>query len=132
MFQRANDLYIQGRYAEALPLYQHLAGYSGAQLSLGEMYESGKGVTKDYNQAVYWYRKAADIGDENEKDARAALNKLIGKEKKTTPHKVQPLPSQAQQTRSSNTDEYVPPEIPGDTNNDGILSGSEQYLRDHH
>jgi TPR repeat protein len=27
------------------------------------MYESGYGVEKDYNQAVTWYRKAADAGD---------------------------------------------------------------------
>jgi len=67
MFQRANDLYNQGRYAEALPLYQQLARYSGAQIRLGGMYESGNGVTKDYNQAIYWYRKAAEQGDENEK-----------------------------------------------------------------
>jgi hypothetical protein len=132
MFQSANDLYNQGKYAEALLLYQNLAGYSGAQISLGRMYENGNGVTMDYNQAVYWYRKAAEIGDENEKDARTALNKLIGKEKKTTPHNAQLLPSQAKQTRPSNTNEYVPPKIPGDINNDGILSGSEQYLRDHH
>jgi len=30
----------------------------------------------------------------------------------------------------SNNKAYLPPSIPGDTNNDGILSGSEQYIRD--
>ena len=29
------------------------------------MYREGKGVAKDGNQAVYWYRKAADQGDED-------------------------------------------------------------------
>lgn len=199
--QHANDLYSQGRYAEALPLvlqlaeqnnssWQGLLGYMyyqgqgvapnnnqafywykkaaeqgdvnaqyslgviyneqqcvtkgcpiavywfrkaadqgdvNAQNSLGFIYNQGQGVTQDNNQAMYWYKKAAEQGDIN---AKAALNNLIGEEKKTTPHKVQPLPSQAQQTRSSNTDGYVPPKIPGDTNNDGILSGNEQYLRD--
>lgn len=81
MFQRANDLYSQGRYAEALPLYQQLARYSGAQISLGGMYESGNGVTKNYNQAVYWYRKAAEKGDINQEIAKEALSKLISKEK---------------------------------------------------
>jgi len=32
------------------------------------MYEHGKGVPLDYNQAVYWYRKAAEQGN---KDAQS-------------------------------------------------------------
>jgi tetratricopeptide (TPR) repeat protein len=101
IFERANNLYGQGKYAEALPLYQQLARYSGAQISLGGMYESGNGVTKDYNQAIYLYRKAAEQGDENEKDARAALNKLISTEKNETLYQVQTQPIQAQQTKPS-------------------------------
>jgi tetratricopeptide (TPR) repeat protein len=101
IFERANNLYGQGKYSEALPLYQQLARYSGAQISLGGMYESGNGVTKDYNQAIYWYRKAAEQGDENEKDARAALNKLISLEKNKTPYQVQTQPVQTQQTKPS-------------------------------
>ena len=27
------------------------------------MYENGNGVTRDYAQAMTWYRKAADLGD---------------------------------------------------------------------
>ena len=79
MFQRANNFYNQGKYAEALPLYQNLAeqGYSGAQISLGKMYESGNGVIKDFNQAAFWYRKAGEAGDVNKEIANTALNKLI-------------------------------------------------------
>jgi len=33
-----------------------------AQTNLGFMYEKGKGVLKDYKEAVKWYRKAADQG----------------------------------------------------------------------
>ncbi|WP_317451634.1 tetratricopeptide repeat protein [Methylobacter psychrophilus] len=101
IFERANNLYGQGKYAEALPIYQQLARYSGAQISLGGMYESGNGVTKDFNQAIYWYRKAAEQGDENEKDARAALNKLISTEKNKTLYQVQTQPVQAPQTKPS-------------------------------
>jgi hypothetical protein len=81
MFQRANNFYTQGKYAEALPLYQNLAeqGYSGAQISLGKMNESGNGVIKDFNQATFWYRKATEAGDENKEIANTALNKLINK-----------------------------------------------------
>ena len=34
-----------------------------AQIKIGEMYRSGNGVTKDYAEALKWYRKAADQGD---------------------------------------------------------------------
>ena len=30
---------------------------------MGWCYENGNGVPKDYTQAVYWYRKAADQGE---------------------------------------------------------------------
>lgn len=97
-FDRANDLYSQGKYAEAFPLYRNLAQYSGAQIKLGEMYESGNGVIKDFNQAAYWYRKAAEIGDENEKDAKMhimALNKIEGSGYSVT-RSTSPAQTQAQ------------------------------------
>lgn len=143
IFDRANNLYMLGRYSEAFPLYQNLAQYSGAQIKLGEIYENGNGVTKDYNQAIYWYRKAAEIGDENEKDALVSLNRLISQGKNKISSQVQTQPAQATPSQSNkpyragngtkkqriitSTDyEYTPPKIPGDTNNDGTLSGSEQ------
>jgi hypothetical protein len=36
--------------------------YAKAQSNLGIAYAIGKGVLKDYKQAVYWYQKAADQG----------------------------------------------------------------------
>jgi TPR repeat protein len=44
--------------------YQKAAdqGDAKAQSNLGTMYAFGKGVLKDYKQAVYWYQKAADQG----------------------------------------------------------------------
>ncbi len=33
-----------------------------AQYNLGYMYANSNGVAKDYTQAVYWYRKAAEQG----------------------------------------------------------------------
>ena len=35
-------------------------GFSPSQFELAKMYENGKGVGKDYAEAVKWYRKAAD------------------------------------------------------------------------
>jgi TPR repeat protein len=38
-------------------------GEASAQNSLGKMYERGRGVARDYEQAAAWYRKAAEQGD---------------------------------------------------------------------
>jgi TPR repeat protein len=38
-------------------------GYAPAQASLGEMYETGRGVRKDNAQAIAWYRRAAEQGN---------------------------------------------------------------------
>ena len=38
-------------------------GDVGAQTVLGEMYLRGYGVSKDYKEAVRWFRLAADQGD---------------------------------------------------------------------
>ena len=45
--------------------YSSLAkqGDAEAQLHLGNMYKKGKGVPKDYKEAVRWYRKAAEQGE---------------------------------------------------------------------
>lgn len=34
-----------------------------AQISVGDIYNFGKGVPKDYSEAVTWYRKSAEQGD---------------------------------------------------------------------
>ena len=38
------------------------AGDAEAQFNLGFCYGNGKGVSCDYGQAVYWYRKSAEQG----------------------------------------------------------------------
>lgn len=65
--QRAYDLYDQGRYADALPLYRRLAeqGHAKAQFKLGLMYELGQCVKQDNIQAFDWYLKAAEQGEAN-------------------------------------------------------------------
>ena len=37
-------------------------GYAEAQFNLGEMYDSGDGVTQNYAEAMKWFRLAADQG----------------------------------------------------------------------
>ena len=63
-FSDAVSNYNKGNYSEAFKEFEHLAeqGYMDAQTNLGVMYESGKGVPKDYKQAAYWYRMSAKQG----------------------------------------------------------------------
>ena len=39
------------------------AGAADSQFLLGQAYYNGQGVPQDYEQAVAWYRKAAEQGD---------------------------------------------------------------------
>jgi TPR repeat protein len=49
-------------------------GYADAQVSLGDCYRNGEGVTQDYKQAVYWFRKATEQGYTK---AQSALKQLF-------------------------------------------------------
>lgn len=61
----------QANYASALKVWQPLAeaGDVNAQTYVGEVHEKGMGKTPDYQQAKFWYIKAASQGD-----ARAKTN----------------------------------------------------------
>jgi TPR repeat protein len=54
----------RGDYAGALDIFRPLAqdGNTRAQLRLAEMYASGQGVSRNYNQAYIWYSLAARGG----------------------------------------------------------------------
>ncbi|OZB14477.1 MAG: hypothetical protein B7X58_07850, partial [Marinobacter sp. 34-60-7] len=61
-------------YSEALNWAQQVADTSGdAAFVLAQMYEAGKGVERNPELADYWYRTAAEHGNE---DARMALERL--------------------------------------------------------
>jgi TPR repeat protein len=50
-------------YAKAFDLFSKVKSESVlAQYYLGEMYAEGKGVKRDYQEAIAWYQKAADGG----------------------------------------------------------------------
>jgi S1-C subfamily serine protease len=57
--------YESGRYKEALRIWQTLAenGYAQAQINLGALYDSGKGVKEDPVTAAKWYQAAALRGN---------------------------------------------------------------------
>ena len=57
--------YKKANYPAALKELRPLAdsGNAKAQVLLGEIYNSGKGVPQDQAEAASWYRKAAEQGD---------------------------------------------------------------------
>ena len=65
---RLGILYLKGEggsadYSRALELFERVSGSSVlAQYYLGEMYADGKGVKKNFNTAIDWYRRAVDGG----------------------------------------------------------------------
>jgi TPR repeat protein len=48
-------------------------GNADAQDRLGNLYDEGKGITKDYAKAAYWFQKAADQGNADAQDMLAGL-----------------------------------------------------------
>lgn len=54
---------LHGEAAAAIigPLAEE--GHARAQVALGDLYKSGKGVSKNDAEAFKWYRKAAELGD---------------------------------------------------------------------
>ena len=44
---------------------------------IGQMYESGQGVAQDYDEAMKWYRKAADAGNTYAKNQLHEIEMMI-------------------------------------------------------
>jgi len=63
-YQEGCDAYERGDYDTALKEFRPLAdqGDPLAQATLGLMYAEGEGVAQDYQEAVRWYRLAAEQG----------------------------------------------------------------------
>jgi uncharacterized protein len=77
--QDGDDAYERGDYATAVRLWRPLAerGNPEAQFILGQMYNTGRGVSQDHAEAVKWYRRAAEQGDVL---AQAVLGAMYGGE----------------------------------------------------
>jgi len=71
-FNKGVDAYERGDYATALREMTPFAeqGNAIAQYGLGLIYANGEGIEKNLTEAMKWYRKAAEQGNEN------ALNNL--------------------------------------------------------
>ncbi|MGB5260197.1 MAG: trypsin-like peptidase domain-containing protein [Gammaproteobacteria bacterium] len=63
-FTRGWDAFESGEYHTALDYWLPLAkqGDPNAQLNIGLMYDTGRGLAVDTDQAVYWYRQSAENG----------------------------------------------------------------------
>lgn len=61
LLERGNQLYEQGKYAEAVVLYKEAAELdeTEAEFNLGYAYYNGEGTEKDYTTAVMWFKRAA-------------------------------------------------------------------------
>ena len=63
-FEDGKAAFERGEEAAAFAIWKPLAddGDINAQFWLGQMYDLGRGVGKDYAQAALWYRRAAEQG----------------------------------------------------------------------
>ena len=70
-FNIALDYEDSENYSEAFRWMKASAegGYMEAQHNLAYMYEKGKGVRRDINEAVKWYKLAASQGSESSVNA---------------------------------------------------------------
>ena len=71
-YKEGMNLFANGEYQRSLQVIgrQALHGHAGAQFAIGAMYMEGKGLPKDEQQAVQWFKLAA------EQDHRLALQQL--------------------------------------------------------
>ena len=63
MMQMTLSTIVMGQSLYQKKIDKARAGDAGAQADVGYAYETGDGVAKDINQAVYWYRKSAENGN---------------------------------------------------------------------
>lgn len=74
-YDQAMVAYERGDYPTAIKSFQKLAsrGNVASMLALGQIYETGKGVPVNTQQTLYWYGKAAALGNA---DAETHLGEL--------------------------------------------------------
>lgn len=62
LYNEGCDYYNQGQYASAVDCFRQAAesDYGPAQWALGQCYDNGHGVPKNWDISAEWYRKSAD------------------------------------------------------------------------
>lgn len=73
--ESAKKFYADKEYVKAAESFKVFAqsGNADAQRALGILYEFGRGVPQDDQQAVFWYQKAADQGSDIAQDRLGAM-----------------------------------------------------------
>ncbi|HTO79220.1 MAG TPA: toll/interleukin-1 receptor domain-containing protein [Methylocystis sp.] len=73
--ERGDRAFVSHKYGDAMEWYRKSAdrGLADAQYNIGELYEDGRGVAKDIDEARVWYQKSADQGYGPAKTALARL-----------------------------------------------------------
>jgi len=91
-----------GDYKKAAEWYQKASeqDYSKAQILLGNLYEKGLGVDKDFNKALYWYRRASGLND------AIKIDNGISKQPNTRDDDVAQLPALPADLKSKNYGRY--------------------------
>ncbi|MFZ2654305.1 MAG: hypothetical protein WAX69_05275, partial [Victivallales bacterium] len=74
-YRKGLKSYEQKKYSEAYKSFLESArrGNDGAQTDLGYMYETGLGISKNIDEAMYWYHEAAIKGNSRAKSNYAYL-----------------------------------------------------------
>lgn len=75
-----SEYWEQGKYSEAVPHLEELAGdgSSGAAHHLANAYSQGQGVEQNIETAAYWLGVAADLGSEDARHSLEAYNQNQG------------------------------------------------------
>jgi hypothetical protein len=68
-------------------------GDANREFDLARMYFEGKGVTKDYAQALQWYRKAAEQGHIKARPVRAAATAVLTSSSIRDPNRQRGFPN---------------------------------------
>lgn len=102
-----------GEYEEAAKWYRKAAEQdnSKAQILLGNLYEKGLGVEKDFNKALYWYRRASGLND-----AIKLENESTRRPQQITAEKTEQLPPLPADLKSKNFGRYY-----------ALIIGNQEY-----
>ena len=79
LYKQAEQKYDEVEYEEAFKLFMMAAekGHAGAQYMVGEAYYYAHGVEDDEEEAVKWYKLAAENGSEKAQEKLEILYKII-------------------------------------------------------
>ncbi len=81
-FEEGLAAYERAAYETAFKEFMEVAeqGHAEAQLNLGGMYASGRGVPSDYVMAYMWVNLSASQGEETAGELRSTLEKVMTRE----------------------------------------------------